>query len=48
MESSKLQCPICIKHGKDYRGLPCPVCNIVGDGPWVLVGGRLLHKDCKK
>jgi hypothetical protein len=37
------QCPVCIKHGPEYRGLPCPTCNTVGDGPWTLVEGRLYH-----
>jgi hypothetical protein len=42
------QCPVCIKHGPDYRGLPCPTCNTVGDGPWTLVEGRLHHVRCVK
>ena len=42
------QCPLCIKHGPEYRGLPCPTCNTVGDGPWTLVEGRLYHVRCVK
>ena len=46
MSTLEGQHSVCIKHGNDYRGTPCPTCNKVGDGPWVLMDEQLYHAGC--
>ena len=51
MATITVQNPVSASKGRDYRGMPCPFCNEVGDGPWVKVIGevcQLAHVRCIK